>query len=58
MGGKVVYMIVAHLCSQVVVCRPEVDPADLEELVADLQAGLPGQAVGRDRGDEDAPVYK
>ena len=38
-----------------VVGHPEVDPADLQQLVPDLKAGLVGEAVAGHRGHEHPP---
>ena len=40
------------LSGQVVVCSPQVDAGDLQELVANLEAGLVSQTVLRNRGDK------
>ena len=46
---------IVYLSCEVVVCGPEVDPADLQELVPHLQARLPCQAVGRYRRHKHTP---
>ena len=44
---------VEDLGCQVVVCSPQIDAGDLQQLVSNLQSGLVSQAVLRHRGDKD-----